>query len=52
MESRKVQRVGSSSLSVSLPNQWAKEVGLKKGQLIFFEEGEANILKMMTAEQI
>ena len=52
MESRKVQRVGSSSLAVSLPNQWVKEVGLKKGQLIFFEEDEGNVLKMMTAEQI
>jgi phosphate uptake regulator len=52
MESRKVQRVGSSSLAVSLPNQWVKEVGLQKGQLIFFEEDEGNILKMMTAKQI
>ena len=51
MESRKVQRVGSSSLAVSLPNQWVKEVGLKKGQLIFFEEDEGNMLKIMTAEQ-
>jgi phosphate uptake regulator len=52
MESRKVQRVGSSSLAVSLPNHWVKEVGLRKGHLIFFEEDEGNILKMMTAEQI
>ena len=52
MESRKIQRVGSSSLAVSLPNQWVKEVGLKKGQLVFFEEDKGNVLKMMTAEQI
>lgn len=52
MESRKVQRVGSSSLAVSLPNEWAKEVGLKKGQLVFFTEDEGNILKIMTAGQI
>ena len=52
MESRKVQRVGSSSLAVSLPNEWVKEVGLKKGQLVFFKEDEGNILKIMTAGQI
>jgi phosphate uptake regulator len=52
MESRKVQRVGSSSLAVSLPNEWVKEVGLKKGQLVFFNEDEGNILKIMTAGQI
>lgn len=52
MESRKVQRVGASSLAVSLPNEWAKEVGLKKGQLVFFKEDEDNILKIMTSSQI
>jgi phosphate uptake regulator len=52
MESRKVQRVGSSSLAVSLPNDWVKEVGLKKGQLVFFQEEEGNIIKLMTAGQI
>ena len=52
MESRKVQRVGSSSLAVSLPNDWVREVGLKKGQLVFFQEEEGNILKLMTAGQI
>lgn len=52
LESRKVQRVGSSSLAVSLPNDWVKEVGLKKGQLVFFTEDEGNILKLMTAGQI
>ena len=52
MESRKVQRVGSSSLAVSLPNDWVKEVGIKKGQLVFFQEGEGNILKIMTSKQI
>ena len=52
MESRKIQRVGSSSLAVSLPNDWVKEVGLKKGRLVFFKEDEGKILKLMTAEQI
>ena len=52
MESRKVQRVGASSLAVSLPNEWVKEVGLKKGQLVFFNKEKGNVLKIMTAGQI
>ena len=47
-----MQRVGSSSLAVSLPNEWVREVGLKKGQLVFFNEEEGNILRIMTAKQI
>ena len=52
LESRKVQRVGSSSLAVSLPNEWVKEMGIEKGHLIFFKEDEGNILKLMTSDQI
>lgn len=52
MESRKVQRVGTSSLAVSLPAKWVKEVGLKKGQIVFLKEDESNILKIMTSGQV
>lgn len=52
MESRKVQRVGASSLAVSLPVEWVNQVGLKKGQLVFFKEDEGGILKIMTPAQI
>jgi len=35
MESRKLQKVGYSTLSISLPSNWAKEKGLKRGDTIF-----------------
>jgi len=34
VESRKVQRVGYSTLSVSLPSNWVKNVGLKPGDIV------------------
>jgi phosphate uptake regulator len=52
LESRKVQRVGTSSLAVSLPVEWVKEVGLKKGHLVFLKEDESGILKIMTSGHV
>lgn len=46
-----MQRVGASTLAVSLPSEWTKNVGLKKGDLIFFKE-EDGALKLMTVRQI
>lgn len=41
MEPRKVQKVGYSTLSVSLPMNWVKKTGIKKGDLVFIsEEGD------------
>jgi len=40
--------VGSSTLAVSLPSEWVKETGLKKGDLIYFEEDEEASLKLVT----
>ena len=34
MEIRKVQRVGHSTLTVSLPSDWVKQVGLKQGGVV------------------
>ena len=50
MEPRKVQKVGYSTLSVSLPMNWAKKVGIEKGDLIFISEESDGTLRM-TAEQ-
>lgn len=47
MESRKVQRVGYSTLSVSLPSSWVKEVGLKQGDLVVFLPEKGGSLKLM-----
>lgn len=52
LESRKVQRVGASTLAISLPKEWVNNLGLKKGELIFFEEDEDGVLKLMTLEQM
>jgi phosphate uptake regulator len=40
--------VGTSTLAVSLPSDWVKNTGLKKGDLIYFEQGEEDSLKLVT----
>jgi len=52
MESRKVQRVGSSTLAVSLPTQWVRKVGLKKGDTVFFDQEGDGTLKLMVSKQV
>ena len=49
MEPRKVQKVGYSTLSVSLPMAWTKKVGIQKGDLVFITEESDGTLRM-TAE--
>jgi phosphate uptake regulator len=42
MESRKIQKVGAATLTISLPKGWAEQRNLKKGDQVFLvEEGEA-----------
>jgi len=44
MESRKVQRVGYSTFSISLPKDWARTSGLKQGDLVMlFPEKDGSI---------
>ncbi|MEA3199294.1 MAG: hypothetical protein QOE90_722 [Thermoplasmata archaeon] len=38
VESRKVQKVGTSTLSVSLPKEWAERTGIEKGDILLFED--------------
>jgi phosphate uptake regulator len=47
MERRKVQQVGYSTLSVSLPHDWVKEVGLKRGDWLFFIPEKDGSLRLM-----
>ncbi len=49
MEPRKVQKVGYSTLSVSIPMHWTKKMGIKKGDLVFLSEESDGALRM-TAE--
>ena len=42
MESRKIQKVGAATLTISLPKEWAAQRNLKKGDQVFLvEDGEA-----------
>lgn len=47
MERRKVQQVGYSTLSVSLPHDWVKEIGLKRGDWLFFMPEKDGSLRLM-----
>ena len=51
MESRKVQRVGSSTLVVSLPSRWVKKVGLKQGDLVFLNQEDDGSLRLIVSKQ-
>jgi len=47
MEPRKIQQVGSSTLSVSVPSEWAKRTGLKRGDSIYLQEERDGTLKIV-----
>lgn len=51
MESRKIQKVGAATLTISLPKEWAEQRNLKKGDQVFLiTEGES--LKVVPAPEV
>ena len=50
MESRKLQKVGYSTLSVSLPSDWVKENNLKRGDNIFLMPEKDGSLKLFPSK--
>ena len=50
MDSRKLQKVGYSTLSVSLPSSWVKENSLKRGDNIFLMPEEDGSLRLFPSE--
>jgi phosphate uptake regulator len=50
MESRKLQKVGYSTLSVSLPSNWVKEMNLKRGDTVFLAQEKDGSLKVFPSE--
>jgi phosphate uptake regulator len=50
METRKLQKVGYSTLSVSLPSSWIKENNLKRGDSIFLMPEKDGTLKVLPNE--
>jgi len=47
MESRKLQKVGHSTLSISLPSFWAKEMNLKRGDTVFISQEKDGSLRLI-----
>lgn len=47
MEARKVQRVGYSTLTVSLPRDWVEEVKLKAGDIVSIKREDDGSLKLI-----
>jgi len=52
VDTRKLQKVGYSTLSVSLPSSWVKENGLKRGDNIFLMPENDGSLKLFPSELI
>ncbi|MCW3976253.1 MAG: phosphate uptake regulator PhoU [Candidatus Bathyarchaeota archaeon] len=52
MQGRRIQKVGPSTLTVSLPSSWTKEVGLKKGDLVFYIPQSDGSLKLRARELV
>jgi len=50
MESRKLQKVGYSTLSVSLPSNWVKEMNLKRGDSLFLVPEKDGSLKLFPSK--
>ena len=46
-ETRRVQKVGYNSLSVSIPKEYAEEINLKKGDSILFREDADGTLRLI-----
>jgi len=50
METRKLQKVGYSTLSISLPSKWVKEMNLKRGDTIFLVPEKDGSLKLFPSK--
>lgn len=49
MESRKVQKVGYSTMTVSLPSEWVKQNNINPGDLIFMMQEKDGALRIIPA---
>jgi phosphate uptake regulator len=50
MESRKVQKVGASTLSVSLPKDWVERWGIRKGDVVLIETVKDGSLRVNSSK--
>ncbi len=51
METRKLQQVGYSTMVVSLPHEWVKELGLRQGDRVTFEREDDGVLRLVPGEK-
>lgn len=51
MESRKVQKVGASTLSVSLPKDWVQRWGVHKGDVVLIETAKDGSLRVTSSKE-
>lgn len=51
MESRKVQKVGASTLSVSLPKDWVERWGIHKGDVVLIETVKDGSLRVTSSKE-
>nr|MDO8097846.1 phosphate uptake regulator PhoU [Candidatus Njordarchaeota archaeon] len=52
VEGRKVQRVGRATLSISLPTDWVKKVGLRKGDLVIFSQEKDGSIRLIPSAYV
>jgi phosphate uptake regulator len=52
LETRKLQKVGYSTLSVSLPSKWVKEKNLKRGDTVFLAREKDGALRVLSSELV
>lgn len=52
MESRKIQRVGYSTFSVSLPKKWVRDMHLKQGDLVMLLQEKDGSLKLFPSSMV
>ena len=52
MESRKIQRVGYSTFSVSLPKDWVENTGIKQGDLVMLIPEKDGSLKLVPSSMV
>jgi phosphate uptake regulator len=52
MESRKIQRVGYSTFSVSLPKDWVETLGLRQGDLVMLLPEKDGSLKLIPSSMV
>lgn len=52
MEQRKIQKVGRSTLSVSLPKKWVNQIGLDPGDLVYITRCRDSSLRLFSSKQL